>query len=205
MNDPYKVLGVSPNASDDEIKAAYRRLAKKYHPDLNPGDAEAARKMNEVNAAYDRIKNPQPSSSGYSGWYDGGGSADYGGSDRLDSAEHYLRNGMFNEAENVLRSIPEAERRARWYYVSALAAYNKGNRISALEHIRTAVRMEPGNATYRAVLNQMQEGGQVYTSYRQSYPFVRNGTGNLGRICLSYMLFRLLCGGGFYPFWCFPF
>ena len=59
VNDPYKVLGVSPDASDEEIKKAYRRLAKKYHPDLHPGDPEAERRMNEINAAYDQIKNPQ--------------------------------------------------------------------------------------------------------------------------------------------------
>ena len=59
ISDPYKVLGVAPNASDEEIKAAYRALAKKYHPDLNPGDEKAARRMNEINAAYDQIKNPQ--------------------------------------------------------------------------------------------------------------------------------------------------
>jgi len=58
INDPYKVLGVSPETSKEEIKIAYRQLAKKYHPDLNPGDGEATRKMNEVNAAYDQIKNP---------------------------------------------------------------------------------------------------------------------------------------------------
>lgn len=56
--DPYQVLGVSPGASEEEIKQAYRRLAKKYHPDLNPGDQTAARKMNEINEAYDAIKNP---------------------------------------------------------------------------------------------------------------------------------------------------
>ena len=57
--DPFQILGVSPNASEDEIRQAYRRLAKKYHPDLNPGDATAAQKMNEINAAYDAVKNPQ--------------------------------------------------------------------------------------------------------------------------------------------------
>ena len=86
--DPYKVLGLEPGASDEEVKQAYRRLAKKYHPDLNPGDAEAARKMQEVNEAYDRIKNPEKYSgptyqnqrSGQQGGYDPfGGYNPFGG------------------------------------------------------------------------------------------------------------------------------
>lgn len=59
MKDPYEVLGVSRNASNDEIKSAYRKLAKKYHPDLHPGDEEAAKKMQEINVAYDQITNPE--------------------------------------------------------------------------------------------------------------------------------------------------
>ncbi len=58
MMDPYKVLGVEPGASEEEIKKAHRRLAKKYHPDLNPGDATAAERMNEINAAYDILTRP---------------------------------------------------------------------------------------------------------------------------------------------------
>ena len=74
MEDPYKILGVSPGASDEEIKRAYRALAKKYHPDRNPGDEEAAKKMQQVNAAYEQIKNPekaaQQNHGGYGGSYD---------------------------------------------------------------------------------------------------------------------------------------
>ena len=57
VSNPYQVLGVSPDASDEEIKKAYRELTKKYHPDLNPGDEHAAQMMNDINAAYDQIKN----------------------------------------------------------------------------------------------------------------------------------------------------
>ena len=68
IDDPYQVLGLERGASDEEVKKAYRRLAKKYHPDANPGDAEAARKMQEINAAYEQIKNPpQTGPSGYGG------------------------------------------------------------------------------------------------------------------------------------------
>ncbi|MCD8199776.1 MAG: DnaJ domain-containing protein [Coriobacteriaceae bacterium] len=58
--DPYKVLGLDSSASKDEVTKAYRKLAKKYHPDLNPDDEEAAKKMSEVNAAYDSIINGTP-------------------------------------------------------------------------------------------------------------------------------------------------
>ena len=79
IDDPYKVLGLERGASDEEVKKAYRRLAKKYHPDANPGDEAAARKMQEINAAYEQIKNPpQADSSGYGGGPTEGGPG-YGG------------------------------------------------------------------------------------------------------------------------------
>lgn len=56
MTDPYKVLGISPGASDEEITKAYRKMAKRYHPDLNPGDKNAETKMKEINAAYEMLK-----------------------------------------------------------------------------------------------------------------------------------------------------
>ena len=77
--DPYEVLGVPRNASDDEIKKAYRRLAKQYHPDMHPNDPEAAKKMNEINAAYEQIKNPRPQDDPTQGAYGNPYGNPYGG------------------------------------------------------------------------------------------------------------------------------
>ena len=75
MRDPYEVLGVSRDATDEEVKKAYRKLAKQYHPDVNPGNKQAEDKMKEINAAYDAIKNGTADS-----WQNGGaGQAGYGG------------------------------------------------------------------------------------------------------------------------------
>lgn len=89
MTDPYKVLGVSPSATDEEVTQAYRKMAKKYHPDLNPGDKNAEQKMKEINAAYDQIKKmkhggasyEQPTGGGYGGYggYQQGQSGQGGG------------------------------------------------------------------------------------------------------------------------------
>ena len=176
IDDPYAVLGVSRDASDDEIKKAYRRLAKQYHPDVNPGDEYAAQQMQQINAAYEQIKNPEKSygaSGGYGGYgygYDpfGGGwqqSRSYTTSDDqyLRSAQQYIQFRRFREALNVLQNI--SDHSARWYYLSALANYGLGNQVTALEHIRKAVSMDPGNAEYIQTLSARDGGG--YT-YRQS-------------------------------------
>ena len=77
MSDPWQVLGVSRNATDDEVKSAYRKLAHQYHPDLNPGDENAAKRMQEINAAYDQIKNPEAYRASQSASSGGAGYAEY--------------------------------------------------------------------------------------------------------------------------------
>ncbi len=207
IDDPYKVLGISPDASDEEIKRAYRRLAKKYHPDLNPGDQEAAKKMQQVNAAYEQIKNPekaQPSGNGYAGY---GGYDPFGGyrqqrtyTDASDAdqyqraAAQYIRFGRYQEAVNTLHNAEARD--ARWYYLSALANHGLGNQVTAMEHIRKAVSMEPDNYEYLQTLERMEHGG---TSYRQQ-------AGNFGgfqmrgdpctNLMLCWCLNMFCCGGG---------
>ena len=205
IEDPYKVLGVSPDASDEEIKQAYRRLAKKYHPDLNPGDEEAAKRMQQVNAAYEQIKNPQKAQQAYGGYQQYDPFGGFGGyqqrtytqEDATDNyqkaAMNYIRFGRYREALNALDNA--TSRDARWYYLSALAHDGLGNHVNALEHIRRAVSMDPGNQEYLNALNIMEQGGRAY----------RQQAGNFGGFtmradpCTSMLLCWLVnvfcCGG----------
>lgn len=217
IDDPYKVLGVSRDASDEEIKRAYRRLAKKYHPDLNPGDAEAARKMQEVNAAYEQIKDPdkaaQNSSGSYnpygSGGYNPFGSGGYGGYDPFgssyrqssgssyqQSAAQYIRFGRYREALNTLEAA--SERDAQWYYLSALANDGLGNQVTALEHIRRAVSMEPDNPEYLRVLDAMESGGTAYRQRTGDFRGFTMGATPCSSLCLCYLLQLFCCRGRFF-------
>ena len=198
IDDPYKVLGVSPDASDEEIKRAYRRLAKEYHPDRNPGDEAAAKKMQQINAAYEQIKNPekaQPNTGGY-GYDPFGGSYQrtYSNESQGDayqrSAYNYIRYRRYREALNVLQNCKE--RAARWYYLSALANNGLGNQVTALEHIRRAVSMDPDNLTYQQVLSQIEYGGTAYRQQAGSYRGFTTGGNPCANLCLCLFL-QWLC------------
>jgi len=221
--DPYKVLGVPPGASDDQIKTAYRRLAKQYHPDLHPGDKEAARKMKEINEAYEMIKNPGAAggSRGYAGGAASSGSG-YGGYGRRDpfgdfgefwnfgnsqqardadsemrAAAAYLNARHYQEALNVLRSIPENRRSGRWYYYSSLAHAGLGLKIAALEHIRRAIRLEPDNLEYRRVLERLEYGGQAYQTAGRSFGLPGFGGAGLCLTCCALQYCCRFCTCGF--------
>lgn len=176
--DPYKVLGVSPNASDEEIKKAYRTLSKKYHPDLNPGDEAAAQKMREVNAAYDMIQkgNTAQSYSGYNYNY-----SRQEENQLYRAAMNYMMNGRYMEALNVLNSVDVQQRDGQWYYLHAGANMYLGNKVAALEDAQRACEIDPGNSEYRRFYEQLKMGGVSYDNYTVRY---NSGLG-ADRLCLT--------------------
>ena len=211
IEDPYKVLGVSPDASDEEIKKAYRKLAKQYHPDLNPGDPVAAKKMQQVNAAYEQIKNPEKAqpNPGAQGSYGGYGYDPFGGAwqrayqqnsadgDQYQkAAAQYIRFGRYHEALNALENCKE--KNARWYYLSALANDGLGNQVTALEHIRRAVSMEPDNALYLQTLEEIENGGAAYRRQAGNFRGFTMNTSPFMSLCLCYLCNLFCCGGRFF-------
>lgn len=161
INNPYKVLGVPEGASEEECTKAYKKLAKKYHPDLNPNDASAANKMAEINAAYDKIKDNSASRSSYSarGYsaessYYRSRSAGSSSPDYYTSAAQFINNRQFAQALNVLKNIDD--KTAQWYYLSAVANMGLGQQSIALSHIQQACAMAPDNFAYSAAYSQIR-------------------------------------------------
>lgn len=169
MTDPYQVLGVSPSATDEQIKSAYRELARKYHPDnyVNNSLADLAQeKMKEINEAYDQIqrqrKQQQQSYSGQAsanrGYSNAGYSRQsYSGQGRAQFADirQLLNSNRLSEAEELLEGIPQQRRDAEWYYLRGRVFYVHGWLDQAYSYYTRAVQMNPGNTEYQTALNQL--------------------------------------------------
>ena len=197
MTDPYKVLGVSRGATDDEIKSAYRELAKKYHPDNYTDSALsdlAEEKMKEINEAYDIIRKERASGGGsrtnYGGSY-GGGS--YGGarSGNLAQIRALISSGRYSEAEIMLDSVSTVERGAEWNYLKGCVLMQRGAFYDAQRHIETACYMDPANEEYRRarenIRNYARSGGGQYRTTGSA------STCDICDLCQTLMCLNCLC------------
>lgn len=196
MDNPYKVLGVNENASQDEIKSAYRELVKKYHPDKyvnNPLKNLAEEKMREINEAYDfLVKNSQNNtySNSRSSYTSYAGGADYS------SIRSDLNRGDVASAERKLNNINSQD--AEWFFLMGNVYARKGWYDNAYNYIQKACNMNPTNREYTAALQNLQ---MMNNSYRRPY----NTRGYSDRdssfcdLCISLWCANTLCdcmGGG---------
>ena len=218
MNDPYKVLNVSRDATDAEIKKAYLALARKYHPDNyheRPLADLAQEKMKEINGAYEQItkersgRGSSASSYGYGGGYGGYGYGGYGGSTAgqayqgasiFQQVRIAINQGDFSRAEGLLNAIDDHN--GEWNFLKGTICLRRGWLDEAKRYFQTACQMDPGNQEYRNALNYMENGGQ--TAYHQGGSFsTESCVGNdlCSRLCCAYLLCNG-CGYGGIRFCC---
>ena len=163
-NDPYKVLGVTPNASDDEIKNAYRKLARKYHPDKY-ADSDlkdlADEKMKEINAAYEEIQKMRSGGGQKNNGYSGGSSGSTGGYNYY-NVRRNINSGNIGAAEAELNGVDAGDRAAEWHYLMGCVFVKKGYYNDAARMFDTACNMDPSNQEYRAARNQLHRNAGAY-------------------------------------------
>ncbi|MCI8332807.1 MAG: J domain-containing protein [Clostridiales bacterium] len=167
MQDPYSILGVAPNASDDEIKKAYRELAKKYHPDNytdSPLADIASEKMKEINQAYDEIQKMRTNAKTT---FDGNKAYTDSSSTQFADIRTMINAGHFTEAEMILDYIAQDDRNAEWNFLKGCILTHKGWYFDARRHFETACYMDPDNEEYRAALQRVKmAAGGTTTGYR---------------------------------------
>lgn len=210
MSDPYEILGVSPSASDEEIKNAYRTLAKKYHPDNyanSPLADVASEKMKEINEAYDQIVHERKrKKAGYTDeeagrGYAGGNAGYYSSSSEYMDVRNLINANRLADAEQILDGVPQENRSAEWYFLKGVLISRRGWLEESFADLSRACQMDPANPEYRAALNRMnsQRSG-MYGGYS---PYtVQTGRCDGCDVCTTLCFADACCsclGGGFRP------
>ena len=210
MNDPYQILNIPPTATDEEVKRAYRNLARKYHPDNyhdNPLADLAQEKMKEINEAYDQIQKQRKAASaasqsysyGAGGYGDGYGGSAYGAG-RLQQVRMAINRGDVSLAERLLAGVSEHD--AEWNFLMGVVCSRRGWMDEAKRYLETAVQMDPNNSEYRSALAALTGAGYRPEGFRTFH------TGSFDenacmRCCAAWSCCTLFSGGGCYLLPCF--
>ena len=205
MIDPYQILEIDRNASGEEIKKAYRKLSRKYHPDANinnPNASLAEEKFKQVQQAYDQIMKERELGSAYQSYGSPFGTYQdpFRGQEKreqseeeihLQAARNYIQAGHYQEAFHVLNSIPQ--RSASWYYLAAHASRGLGNNINALEYAKKACALDPNNREYVRFVEFLQNGGQWYQTQSGNYDMSGFQLGGCVECCFINLFCNLCC------------
>ncbi len=193
MKDPYKILGINKQASADEIKRAYRKKARKFHPDLHPNNDTAHEQMNEINEAYACIMNPDSdkctwqrewATPGHSGEYYAYAVAYDIDTKEITQIADLINARSYEKAECLLMDIAENNRDARWHYMYALACLGMKKTVNAYNHIQMARKQSSNNIDYIRAENAINTYGKSYEEVMQAGGFSKSGIGSNLLCCL---------------------
>ena len=203
MKDPYLILGVSRDASDEEVKNAYRNLARKYHPDnyddSNPLKDLAKEKMQEINAAYDEIQRDRTSSSKSKS---GGYSTDYSSSYSTGGAtgiyaeiRQKINARKYREAEEMLRGVSDFDRTADWHFLNSVCLMQRGKTADAMRELELACSMDPVNHEYQQAKEMFNTAGSRYgsTYYGEGGRRYRSSSDQACDCCMDLVCLDCLC------------
>ncbi len=187
---PYEILGVTKDATDDEIKAKYRKLVKKYHPDRyehgSKAQADATEKLKQVNAAYDMVIKIKE------------GNFNWSGSPQFANIRAAIQRGAVNEAESMLTRM--TERPAEWHYLMGIVLLRRGWYDGAVGHFRTANQMDPSNKEYEQALHSMTQSAGMYANFGDDDERTVNLNSPLCRIC-GCVACLACCGSNYFCPW----
>lgn len=195
MKNPYEILGISPSATNEEVRTAYRSLAKKYHPDNyidSPVADLAEEKMKDINWAYDEILKIRANQQ--SGNYQNTNTSNgfSSGSSIYSRIRAMINSGDFNGAEALLNDVNKNERNAEWYFLKGCVLTRRGYYFDAIKFIDRACTMDPGNQEYQMMRDNLRAQSHNYGNQ----PHGNAGGCNMCDVCSALICLDCLCGNG---------